>query len=85
MMGQRVKRYWSEPSIATKGMRCTLKVTLLPGGDVREAIVVKSSGNTVFDRSAESAVYKAAPFPQASNDPAIAAKLREFTFVFKPK
>jgi len=84
MIRQRIKRYWSEPGNATKGMQCTLRVSLLPGGDVRQVAVVKGSGNAVFDRSAESAVYKAAPWPQPS-DPKAAAALRDFTFVFKPK
>jgi colicin import membrane protein len=46
--------------------------------------VIKSSGNAIFDRSAESAVYSAAPLPQPK-DPKAAAELRDFHFVFKPK
>ena len=84
MIRQRIKRYWSEPSNATKGMQCTLRVSLLPGGDVKQVVVVKSSGNAIFDRSAEYAVFKAAPWPQPT-DPKAAAVLRDFTFVFKPK
>jgi colicin import membrane protein len=84
MIRQRIKRYWSEPSNATKGMQCTLRVSLLPGGDVKQVVIVKSSGNAIFDRSAESAVFKAAPWPQPP-EPKAAAVLRDFTFVFKPK
>ncbi len=84
MIRQRIKRYWSEPSNATKGMECTLRVSLLPGGDVKQVVIVKSSGNAIFDRSAESAVFKAAPWPQPT-EPKAAAVLRDFTFVFKPK
>ncbi|MDG1688260.1 MAG: cell envelope integrity protein TolA [Gammaproteobacteria bacterium] len=84
MIRQRIKRYWSEPSNATKGMQCTLRVSLLPGGDVKKVVIVKSSGNAIFDRSAESAVFKAAPWPQPT-EPKAAAVLRDFTFVFKPK
>jgi colicin import membrane protein len=46
--------------------------------------IVKSSGNAVFDRSAESAVYKAAPLPQPT-DPKAAAEFRDFQFIFKPE
>lgn len=84
MIRQRIKRYWNEPGNAVTGMQATLHVTLLPGGNVRQVVVVKSSGNAVFDRSAESAVYKAAPWPQPT-DPKAAAALRNFTFVFNPK
>lgn len=84
MLTQRVKRNWSEPAIAKRGMQCTLRVTLLPNGDVRDVKVSKSSGNAIFDRSAVTAVYKAAPWPQPA-DPKAAAKLRDFTFVFRPK
>jgi colicin import membrane protein len=83
MIRQRIKRYWSEPGNAVKGMQATLHVTLLPGGDVRQVVVIKSSGDAVFDRSAESAVYKAAPWPQPT-DPKAAAELRNFKFVFNP-
>ena len=84
MIRQRIKRYWSEPGNATQGMQCTLRVSLLPDGDVKNVSIVKSSGNAIFDRSAESAVYKAAPWPQPS-DPKAAAALRDFQFIFRPK
>jgi colicin import membrane protein len=35
--------------------------------------VIKSSGNSVFDRFAESAVYKAAPLPQLIDPKAVVA------------
>jgi len=84
MIRQRIKRYWSEPANAPQGMQCTLRVSLLPDGDVKQVSIVKSSGNAIFDRSAESAVYKAAPWPQPS-DPKAAAALRDFQFIFRPK
>ena len=79
-----MKRYWIKPVNAQRGLQCTLNVSLLPGGDVRQVSVVKSSGNAVFDRSAETAVYKAAPLPQPS-DPKAATVLRNFTFIFRPE
>jgi colicin import membrane protein len=81
---QRIKRYWIKPANSQDGLQCTLRVTLLPGGDVKQVNVIKSSGNPVFDRSAESAVYKAAPLPQPT-DPKAAAALRDFQFIFKPE
>ncbi len=84
MITQRVNRYWIKPANAQDGLQCTLRVTLLPGGDVKQVNVIKSSGNPIFDRSAESAVYKAAPLPQPT-DPKAAAALRDFQFIFKPE
>lgn len=84
MIRQRIKRYWSEPTNAGQGLQCTLRVSLLPNGDVKKVSIVKSSGNAIFDRSAESAVYKAAPWPQP-RDPKAAAALRDFQFIFRPK
>jgi len=84
MIKQRIKRNWLRPGIAESGLQSTLRVTLLPSGDVKQVIVVKSSGNAIFDRSAESAVYRAAPWPQPT-DPKAAAALRDFQFIFKPE
>ena len=84
MIRQRIKRYWSEPANAGQGLQCTLRVSLLPNGDVKKVSIEKSSGNAIFDRSAESAVYKAAPWRQPS-DPKAAEELRNFQFIFRPK
>ena len=56
----------------------------MPGGDVTSVQVIKSSGDTAFDRSAEAAVYKASPLPMP-DDPRVAQQLRSFTFTFKPE
>lgn len=84
MIQQRVKRYWTRPANNTSGLQCTVRVSLMPGGDVKNVKIVKSSGSAVFDRSAEAAVYKAAPLPQPS-DAQAAAALRDFEFIFKPE
>ncbi|MBL1319974.1 MAG: cell envelope integrity protein TolA [Methylophaga sp.] len=81
---QRVKRYWIKPTSAEQGLQCTLQVSLFPGGDVKQVKVVKSSGNALFDHSAETAVYKAGPLP-VPTDPKAAAKFKQFSFNFKPE
>jgi len=82
-ISQKVKRNWNRPG-TVKGQQVTLHVKLMPGGDVKQVTVIKSSGDAIFDRSAETAVYKAAPLPQPK-DPKAAAELRDFQFVFKPE
>lgn len=66
------------------GLKCTLFVRVIPGGEVVEARVIESSGNAVFDRQAEIAVRKASPLP-VPDDPRLFQKMHEFTFVFDPE
>ncbi len=71
---------WIRPATARTGLKCTVRVRLIPGGEVVEAHVTRSSGDAAFDRSAETAVLRSSPLP-APPDPS----LREFDFVFKPE
>ena len=84
LIKNKVSRNWLKPAGNTKGLRCKVSVRLIPGGEVISAQVIKSSGNSVFDRSVESAVYKASPLP-LPKDPAIAARMREIDFEFIPE
>jgi colicin import membrane protein len=84
MIEQRIKRNWNRPAGAERGLVATIRVSLLPGGYVKTVSIAKTSGNPVFDRSAETAVYKAAPLPLPS-DPAAIAKLRDFQIFFRPE
>lgn len=84
MIEQRIKRNWNRPAGAEKGLVATIRVSLLPGGYVKTVSIAKTSGNPIFDRSAETAVYKAAPLPLPS-DPAAIAKLRDFQIFFRPE
>ncbi|MSR13737.1 MAG: cell envelope integrity protein TolA [Gammaproteobacteria bacterium] len=66
------------------GLKCTLFVRVIPGGDVVEARVTESSGNPVFDRQAGNAVRKASPLP-VPDEPRLFQQMREFNFVFAPE
>lgn len=65
---QQVQRSWLKPAANTEGLSCLVQVRLIPGGDVVPGgvSIIKSSGNAAFDRSVETAVYKAAPLPVPS-------------------
>jgi colicin import membrane protein len=52
-------------------------------GEVLSANVVKSSGDSFFDKSAELAVQKASPLPFPS-DPKYYEFINEFDLLFKP-
>ena len=65
------------------GLKCTLLVRMIPGGDVVDARVVKSSGNATFDRQAELAVRKASPL-SVPEDPRLFEQMRQIQFEFDP-
>ncbi len=84
LIRQKVERHWSRPAGSRQGLECIVRVRLAPGGEVLEARVVRSSGNAVFDRSVESAVYKAAPLPLPES-PELFGYFRELEFIFRPE
>jgi len=84
LIKQKVSRNWSRPAGAKTGLKCVVRVRLAPGGDVLQANVVRSSGDGVFDRSVENAVYKAAPLPlPAETD--LFEYFRDIEFLFNPE
>lgn len=81
---QKVTRNWLRPAGSVKGLVCTVKVRIIPGGDVLDVRITKSSGNAVFDRSVETAVLKASPLP-LPKDRALFDRFRELEFTFNPE
>ena len=68
---------------AKKGLSCTLEVKLIPGGEVVSVRTVKSSGDPLFDRSVELAIYKSSPLP-VPKDKRLFEHFRKLTFVYVP-
>lgn len=65
---QAIAQQWIIPPEMNKHLETKLIVHLAPGGMVLEVIIAKSSGNSVLDRSAQTAVYKASPLPVPKNN-----------------
>lgn len=84
LIRERVTRNWIRPAGAPEGLDCLVRVRLAPGGEVLAVSIVKSSGNALFDRSVENAVYKAAPLP-VPDDPKLFQYVRELNIKFDPK
>jgi colicin import membrane protein len=82
LIHDRVRRNWRLPA-NWRGLSCVVRVNLIPGGDVVSVRIVQSSGDPVFDRSVESAVFQAAPLPVPS-EPHLFDAFREFNFRFDP-
>jgi colicin import membrane protein len=69
-----------------KGLECVLSVRLIPGGEVINVSVSKSSGNDIFDRRALNAVQKASPLPIPEDVATFERlRLRQFSFRFRPE
>ncbi|CAB1277449.1 cell envelope integrity protein TolA [Candidatus Nitrosacidococcus tergens] len=79
----RVQRYWVRPPGVQNDMVTVLRVDLLPSGDVNNVTIIESSGDPVFDRSAQAAVYRASPLP-IPTDKEAAKQLKSFNFKFCP-
>lgn len=82
-----VENNWKIPPTARKGMQCLLTVRLLPSGEVQNVQITRSSGDDVFDRSVQDAVYRASPLPVSSSSAGsglFQTTFREFNFWFNP-
>jgi len=84
LIRQRVTRNWIRPASAPDGLNCLVRVRLASGGEVLSVSIVKSSGNALFDRSVENAVYKSAPLP-VPDDPKLFKYIREINIKFDPQ
>jgi colicin import membrane protein len=80
---EKVQRNWIRPSGSDASLSCVVKVRLIPGGEVVDVKIIRSSGNAAFDRSVEAAVFRASPLPVPS-DPEVMEKFRSITFEFNP-
>ncbi|NOZ38167.1 MAG: cell envelope integrity protein TolA [Gammaproteobacteria bacterium] len=80
-----VTRHWTVPAQEVKGLRCEVKVRIIPNGKVIDVQIIKSSGNLAFDRSVETAVYRAAPLPVPSLDSGLFDEFRQVIFSFEPR
>ena len=80
---QKVERSWIQPEGNIYGLSCEVRVRLIPGGEVIDAQIAKSSGNVLFDRSVELATLKASPLP-IPDEPAMFNQFRNLEFYFRP-
>ena len=82
-----IQRNWNRPPSARNSMETELALQLLPTGEVVSVNVVKSSGNSAFDRSAENAVLKAGRFPEIQQMPSrvFERHFRRLNLKFKPE
>tara|TARA_B110000858_G_scaffold175921_1_gene209708 strand:+ start:703 stop:1560 length:858 start_codon:yes stop_codon:yes gene_type:complete len=84
---QAVQSVWSRPPSARNGMRAILQIRMLPTGEITDVSVTESSGDPAFDRSAENAVYSAAPFRELQALPinVFNENFRSLSLIFQPE
>ncbi|MDC0221641.1 cell envelope integrity protein TolA [Gammaproteobacteria bacterium] len=84
---QAVQQVWNRPPSARNGMRAVLQIRMLPTGELVEARITDSSGDPAFDRSAENAVYSAAPFTELQSLPIniFNGNFRTLSLIFQPE
>ena len=82
-----VQQVWNRPPSARNGMRAVLQIRMLPTGELLDARITESSGDPAFDRSAENAVYGAAPFTELRNLPinTFNSNFRTLSLIFQPE
>jgi colicin import membrane protein len=66
-----------------ENLSCVILIRMIEGGKVVEASIVKSSGNDLFDKRAEDAVYKSSPLP-VPDETRLFEKMRNIRFTFEP-
>lgn len=65
---QAISRYWIIPESADHSLSAQFEIRLAPDGKVLSVSLKRSSGDSVLDRSAETAIYKASPLPVPGDD-----------------
>jgi len=87
LIQQLVTDNWSRPPSARNGMRAVIQIKMLPTGELIDVRITQSSGDPAFDRSAENAVYRAAPFAELTALPirVFNQNFRTLSLIFQPE
>ncbi|MBI5006948.1 MAG: cell envelope integrity protein TolA [Nitrosomonadales bacterium] len=83
MIRAKVRRNIVMPPDVPESARAEFRVTLLPGGDVLEVELIRSSGHAAYDNAAERAIYKAQPLP-VPTDAGLQKMFRELKLTIRP-
>ena len=76
----RIQRNWIRPPSARAGLKCIVKVTQIPGGEVVSASLGACNGDEAVKQSIISAVLRASPLP-TPEDPTLFVRNLNFEFV----
>ncbi|MES2919715.1 MAG: cell envelope integrity protein TolA [Pseudomonadota bacterium] len=84
-----VQDAWERPPSARAGMVVTLRISMLPGGELANVMPTRSSGDPAFDASAVAAVKEAARrkgrLPVPDDAAVFSQNFRNFSMNFRPE
>lgn len=83
-IASKIRRYIVLPPGVAQSIEAKFNVTLLPGGEVLNAILVKPSGNSAYDNAVERAILKAQPLPLPPAEQGLFNRFRELRLKFSP-
>lgn len=63
MIVNAISQRWILPENVDKSLSSQFRIRLAPDGAVLEVSLIRSSGDAILDRSAQTAIYKASPLP----------------------
>jgi colicin import membrane protein len=83
----RITRAWRRPIAFKGGLTVYLRMSLASNGELVDVRIVKTSGDVLFDRSALTAVNRAAPFDEVKqfDEATFEEKFRSLTVKFRPE
>ncbi|MDX1838226.1 cell envelope integrity protein TolA [Legionella taurinensis] len=79
-----IGRQWILPDNVDRGLSSQFRIRLAPDGAVLEVSLIRSSGDPILDRSAQTAIYKASPLP-VPTDPATFDIFRDISLTVRPE
>ncbi len=85
MIRSRIESLWRYPPAVEKNQQVSVRLTLVPTGEVVQVEVVRSSGNQALDRSVEQAVRRASPLPVPDDIQLFERQFRTLTMNFRPE
>ncbi|ASQ45968.1 cell envelope integrity protein TolA [Legionella clemsonensis] len=79
-----ISRHWILPENVNQGLSSQFRIRLAPDGAVLEVSLIRSSGDPILDRSAQTAIYKASPLP-VPTDPETFDIFRDISLTVRPE
>ena len=79
-----IGRQWILPENTNRNLSSQFRIRLAPDGGVMEVSLIRSSGDPILDRSAQTAIYKASPLPVPA-DPTTFNLFREISLTVRPE